>query len=685
MDYKEKIEEKRKKVVDTLISFIEQDPTQWEAGWYRAPSVSPMNGKTQKNYKGLNAFYLYVIAAMKGYRDPRWLTFNQVKELGGNVRNGEKSSEVFFWTWYDKKTKKPFEAKTLEGMSEEEKLEYKKENVRPVIKFYQVFNGQQCENIPEYEVVQTPTMAEEERARQNDLIETVIAFTIEAARLLCDGQGDRRSRNKAAIRKDLRRKIMSDGFKVNFLRGRQFDGFATATVSKRTGLRNLERGINSESLAAVFPFVFTSIIEPDGFTLGYDYYPVILDIWKRDNQQYINSNMMVIGKSGSGKSFFTKTLLSLIYSENSRIYILDPENEYLNLCRNVGGRFIDVGNATEGRINPLHIYQILTDEGTPAEPEVVFAAHLQFLESFFRITLSGITSDSLEELNNIVSKVYEERGITEQTDCSQLSPEDFPVFDDLLKVVDRELDKETLPSRKANLERVKTYVAKLAAGGRFANLWNGASTLTSDERLVVFNFQSLLGAKNNTVSNAQMLVIMRYLDQQIINIREMNRLGRANIHPFVAIDEGYNFIDPENPVALDFVFLWYKRIRKYNGSIMFLTQNLSDILGNAAIVQKTTAIINNTQYSFIFSLAPADLAILTDLYRTAGEINDTERNQIANAGNGECFAICSARERTSFKVVASDVVYTLFDFPDALRMIADGDVRSPYKRNNTAG
>lgn len=175
MDYKEKIEEKRKKMVDTLISFIEQDPTQWEAGWYRAPSVSPMNGKTQKNYKGLNAFYLYVIAAMKGYRDPRWLTFNQVKELGGNVRSGEKSSEVFFWTWYDKKTKKPFEAKTLEGMSEEEKLEYKKENVRPVIKFYQVFNGQQCENIPEYEVVQTPTMAEEERARQNDLIETVIA------------------------------------------------------------------------------------------------------------------------------------------------------------------------------------------------------------------------------------------------------------------------------------------------------------------------------------------------------------------------------------------------------------------------------------------------------------------------------------------------------------------------------
>lgn len=483
-----------------------------------------------------------------------------------------------------------------------------------------------------------------------------------------------------AFKKEVRRRIMADGFKVNFLRGRQFDGFAAATISKRSALRNFERGINSESLAAVFPFVFTSIIEPEGFTLGYDYYPVILDIWKRDNQQYINSNAMVLGKSGSGKSFFTKTLLSLIYSENARIYILDPENEYLTLCRNVGGRFIDVGNATEGRINPLHIYQILTDDGSPAEPEVVFAAHLQFLESFFRITLSGITSDSLEELNNIISKMYEQKGITEHTDCSTFTPEEYPVFDDLMTTVEREIEAESLPSRRANLERVKTYIAKFAKGGRFSNLWNGPSTLTSDERMVVFNFQSLFGAKNNTVANAQMLVIMRYLDQQIINIRELNRSGRDQIHPFVAIDEGYNFIDPEQPVALDFVFLWYKRIRKYNGSIMFLTQNLSDILGNTAVVQKTTAIVNNTQYSFIFSLAPADLEILKNLYQSAGGINETESNQIANAGNGECFAICSARERTSFKVVASDVVYTIFDYENALDMIANGDIKSPYRR-----
>ena len=66
----------------------------------------------------------------------------------------------------------------------------------------------------------------------------------------------------------------------------------------------------------------------------------------------------------------------------------------------------------------------------------------------------------------------------------------------------------------------------------------------------------------------------------------MNRQGNKIIHPVIAIDEGYMLIDEENPIGLDFIYMWYKRIRKYNGTIMFLTQNLSDILGNQAIVNK---------------------------------------------------------------------------------------------------
>ena len=185
MNYREKVEEKRKAIVDTLIQFIETNPQQWEAGWYSMPADAPFNGKTQKKYKGINSFYLAVIASIKGYTDPRWVTFNQAKELGAHIKSGEKSSEVMYWSWYDKATKKPFEEKTLDGMEYEERQQYMEENVRPVLKFYQVFNAQQCENMPEYAVGQTPEMAEEERARQNALIERVIANS--AAPVLHDG------------------------------------------------------------------------------------------------------------------------------------------------------------------------------------------------------------------------------------------------------------------------------------------------------------------------------------------------------------------------------------------------------------------------------------------------------------------------------------------------------------------
>ena len=84
---------------------------------------------------------------------------------------------------------------------------------------------------------------------------------------------------------------------------------------------------------------------------------------------------------------------------------------------------------------------------------------------------------------------------------------------------------------------------------------------------------------------------MRYLDMQIINIRELNRNTGEIVHPFIVLDEGYNFIDPDYPVALQFCFLWYKRIRKYWGAIWFLTQNLSDVFGNDDVVSKTSAII----------------------------------------------------------------------------------------------
>lgn len=172
MNYKETVEAKRQEMVTQLLEFIEKNPAAWQAGWYRIGST-PCNGKTQKNYNGLNALWLYVLSEIKGYGDPRWVTYQQAKELKASVKKGEKAANIFFWSWYDKATKKPYDEETVKDMSLAERQKYLDENVRPVLKYYQVFNADQCNNFPKING-EFSEMSAEERARQNALIENII-------------------------------------------------------------------------------------------------------------------------------------------------------------------------------------------------------------------------------------------------------------------------------------------------------------------------------------------------------------------------------------------------------------------------------------------------------------------------------------------------------------------------------
>ena len=468
------------------------------------------------------------------------------------------------------------------------------------------------------------------------------------------------------FRKKVRQRIVTQGFKTSMLRARQLDGYVSSSIAAHEPLKSMARGINSESLAAVFPFVFTSIIDTQGMTLGESNgYPFIFDPWKWEysSGEFLNANMFVAGTPGSGKSYFAKSLMSQLYSDNAVIYALDPENEYKTLCRNIDGTFIDVGSATTGRINPFHIYQTLTDDGEPAPPQVTFSAHLQYLDNFFAVTLSGISQDALEEINNLVVKCYEKKGITQDTDCTYLKPNEYPTFDDMFDLVQSELEKEKTGVRFGNLQRVKMYLAKFTAGGRFANLWNGPSTLNASDRFTVFNFQSLFEAKNKVTSNGQMLTVLRFLEQQIINLREKNNtLERAErLRPVVVIDEGYMYIDANNTYALDFIYQWYKRIRKYSGSMIFLTQNLADIVGNAEIISKTSAIINNTQYSFIMTLQGKDVEVLQDIFASRNlTTTETEEIQRTNKPKGTAFFMGSSAQRAMLHIVTAGEIEALF-------------------------
>ena len=386
-------------------------------------------------------------------------------------------------------------------------------------------------------------------------------------------------------------------------------------------------------------------------------YPFILNLWKRGNL-YQNSNAMVIGKSGSGKSFFMKTLLANEWANNTRVICLDPEAEYLTLTRKLHGNIIDVGNAKEGRINPFHIYKVLTEDGSPADPVVTFNTHLKMLESFFKIVLVGANSDVIELINNLVVETYERRGITERTDCSKLKAEDFPLFTDLLETM-RTKDKSNMDSLTLrDMRTAELYLQKFVSG-RYSDIWNGPSTLHTEADLINFNFQSLFANKNNTVANAQMLLIFRFIEQEVINARELNKNG-GNLRTMIICDEAHLFIDVKFPIALDFFYSMSKRIRKYNGSFIPATQNIADWNANEELRGKTSAILKNSQYTFIFKLSAPDVKDLLDIYNAGDSFNKDEQRLIISAGTGQIFFIGSTELRMNARIIAGNYVKSLF-------------------------
>lgn len=479
---------------------------------------------------------------------------------------------------------------------------------------------------------------------------------------------------KENVKKEVRAVLRQNGFKFSENFARQIDGFISSNVSRLDKLAKMyARGIQTSSLAACFPFISTTLHDDRGIYIGYNQYPVFANFFARNNER-VNSNMMIIGKSGSGKSYCTKTLLTNFAADNTRVFILDPENEYEILCKNLGGKIIDVGNSTDGIFNPFHIYATLESE--EGEASDVFAEHLQFMEQFFRLILPGINTDAFEMLNSLIAELYRSKGIDSGVDVSVLKPTDFPIFDDLLALVDGKIEVEQNEYHLKNLQTVRMFIEKFGTGGRNSNLWNGPASIRTNENFVCFSFRTLISNRNDIIANAQMLLVFKYLDSEIIKNRDFNlkyfadqELEEDHRRVICAVDEAHVFINKKFPIALDFMAQMAKRIRKYNGMLIIITQNIKDFVGSEEIAQQSTAVINACQYSIIMSLAPADINDLITLYRNAGGINEEEQNSIVTAKRGQCFLITGPMNRTTVQIEALNVTKDLFNNPDYLSSI----------------
>ena len=152
-----------------------------------------------------------------------------------------------------------------------------------------------------------------------------------------------------------------------------------------------------------------------------------------------------------------------------------------------------------------------------------------------------------------------------------------------------------------------------------------------------------------------MLLILKWVENEVMKNRDRNMRSGKKRRIVVVIDEAHLFIDDKYPIALDFMFQLAKRIRKYDGMLIIITQNVKDFVTSPETIRKSSAIINVSQYSMIFSLSPNDMTELCALYQNAGSINESEKDAIIHNPRGRAFLVSSPSERGCFDVVATDM------------------------------
>ena len=171
VDY-EKLTPQRKFLFDEVMKNLDEGVGIWKAGW-SMPKV-PESAITKKQYHGINNVTLSLVAMSRGYGDYRWVTFNQMQEKGWTFKTDEEGNSlgkgagvsIEYFDLIDKQTGKRLDRSVLDGMTIEEKNDYFAQNVKPIRKFYRVFNGDVINGIPALEKTEINPMEKVDRVEQ---------------------------------------------------------------------------------------------------------------------------------------------------------------------------------------------------------------------------------------------------------------------------------------------------------------------------------------------------------------------------------------------------------------------------------------------------------------------------------------------------------------------------------------
>lgn len=349
----------------------------------------------------------------------------------------------------------------------------------------------------------------------------------------------------------------------------------------------IDRILTTEAASVFIPFNVQDLNQIDGIWYGTN--PISGNMIRYNRKNGANYNGLVLGASGSGKSFIIKEEIQQVFLDtNDTIIIIDPEGEYVDLVRELGGEVIRISLDGKTHINPLDMDMQFGGAGENPIP-----MKCDEIETLIESMVGGQDILSITE-KSIIHRVGRRIYIGYYNHMKDLVKQGISIDRDAMPTLQDFYDTMTKQPEPA-AQSIATAIEAFCVGNY--NIFSERTNVNTSNRLVAYDLSAMPAG-------------LKELGMHVCMSDSWNKMihnGQKGIYTRLYVDEFHLFTKTRTSAA--FMKNIYKRARKWRGMPTAITQNVSDMFVN----EEAQALLNNCSFLVLMNQSPVDRQILSEM------------------------------------------------------------------------
>lgn len=386
------------------------------------------------------------------------------------------------------------------------------------------------------------------------------------------------------------------------------DGFKSTIPTGQDELF-ITRNMDTTSLASTFPFTSTTLTQDKGVLYGLNLQNSSLIIFDRFSLE--NANEVVLGKSGSGKSFGIKLEALRQFMFGTEVIIVDPEGEYENLATTLNGEHVAFTPSSPIKINPFDLSAIY-EEG-----ENELGLKILSLHGLLRIVMGELNAGEDAILDRALVETYAQKGITQDPGTQTKTP---PLMEDLYKTL--------LGMEDANAKELALRIEKFIKGS-LSGIFNQQSNFDIKNPFTVFSVKAL----EDELRPIAMHIILDFV---------WTRVRKTLKKRVLILDEAWYMMKYEDSAS--FVYSIAKRARKYYLGLTTATQDVEDFLST----DYGKAVLSNSSIQILLKQGTAEVDVVSQTFY----LSEGEKALLLSADIGEGLFF-AGQNHVALKIIAA--------------------------------